>query len=121
MQQNWQPTNPVERRFMDAHSDWMRFAKDQAARLMIWYTDEADSPLVRLYFQAQEDTSCAVRTMRTAFATETRYAQALADELIAFYDSRRAASDAAGIRTDWQPPFSTASIRSVTCSPWPPA
>ena len=29
MQQNWQPTNPVERRFMDAHSDWMRFAKDQ--------------------------------------------------------------------------------------------
>ncbi|OXJ14449.1 hypothetical protein [Burkholderia sp. AU6039] len=105
MQQNWQPTNPVERRFMDAHSDWMRFAKDQAARLMIWYTDEADSPLVRLYFQAQEDTSCAVRTMRTAFATETRYAQALADELIAFYDSRRAASDAAGIRTDWQPPF----------------
>ena len=49
MQQNWQPTNPVERRFMDAHSDWMRFAKDHTARLMIWYTDEADSPLVRLF------------------------------------------------------------------------
>ncbi|KGU80724.1 hypothetical protein DM56_2066 [Burkholderia mallei] len=30
--QNWQPTNPVERRFMDAHTDWQRFAKDRAPR-----------------------------------------------------------------------------------------
>ncbi|MCA8321363.1 hypothetical protein [Burkholderia cepacia] len=103
--QNWQPTNPVERRFMDAHADWMSFANDKAARLMVWHTDEADAPLVQLYFQAQEDTSCAVRTMRTAFSNESDYAQALTDELIAFYDSRRDASGAQGIRADWQPPF----------------
>ena len=103
--QNWQPTNPVERRFMDAHTDWMSFAKDKAARLMVWHTDEADAPLVRLYFQAQEDTSCAVRTMHAAFASEAGYAQSLADELIAFYDSRRDVSGAQGIRADWQPPF----------------
>ncbi|AXK62533.1 hypothetical protein [Burkholderia sp. IDO3] len=103
--QHWQPTNPVERRFMDAHSDWMSFAKNKTARLMVWHTDEADAPLVRLYFQAQDDTSCAVRTMRAAFANQAGYAQALTDELIAFYDSRRDASSTHGIRTDWQPPF----------------
>ncbi|WP_207937925.1 hypothetical protein, partial [Pseudomonas sp. 51_B] len=70
--QNWQPTNPVERRFMDAHADWMRFAKDPAARLMIWQTDETDAQLVQLYFQGQEETSCAVRTMRARFVNEAR-------------------------------------------------
>ncbi|RQR54905.1 hypothetical protein DIE19_24890 [Burkholderia sp. Bp9126] len=102
--QNWQPTNPVERRFMDAHADWMRFANDRAARLMIWQTDEADAQLVRLYFQVQDETSCAVRTMRAAFVNESRYAQALTDELVAFYDSRRDASNAQGLRADWQAP-----------------
>lgn len=52
--QNWQPTNPVERRFMDAHADWMRFAKDPAARLMIWQTDETDAQLVQLYFRGRK-------------------------------------------------------------------
>ncbi|KVM03715.1 hypothetical protein WL05_31805 [Burkholderia ubonensis] len=102
--QNWQPTNPVERRFMDAHMDWMSFAKEREARLMIWQTDETDAQLVRLYFQVQDETSCAVRTMRASFVNESRYAKALTDELIAFYDSRRDASNAQGLRADWQAP-----------------
>ncbi|KUZ74815.1 hypothetical protein [Burkholderia ubonensis] len=102
--QNWQPTNPVERRFMDAHTDWMRFAKDRTARLMIWQTDETDAQLVQLYFQAQEEMSCAVRTMRARFVSEASYAQALTEELVAFYDSRRDASNAQGLRADWQAP-----------------
>ena len=103
--QNWQPTNPVERRFMDAHADWMSFAKDKAARLMVWQTDETDSELVRLYFQVQDETSCAVRTMRASFVDESGYAKALTDELVAFYDSRREGSDAQGVRANWQPPY----------------
>ncbi|KWK87785.1 hypothetical protein WM22_04275 [Burkholderia ubonensis] len=101
---NWQPTNPVERRFMDAHMDWMSFAKDKAARLMIWQTDETDAQLVRLYFQVQDETSCAVRTMRASFVNESSYAKVLTDELVAFYDSRRDASNAQGLRADWQVP-----------------
>ncbi|OJA79452.1 hypothetical protein BGV72_05680 [Burkholderia ubonensis] len=101
---NWQPTNPVERRFMDAHMDWMSFAKDKAARLMIWQTDETDAELVRLYFQVQDETSCAVRTMRASFVNESSYAKVLTDELVAFYDSRRDASNAQGLRADWQVP-----------------
>lgn len=103
--QNWQPTNPVERRFMDAHTDWMSFVKEQDARLMIWRTDETDAELVRLYFQVQDETSCAVRTMRASFVNESGYAKALTDELIAFYDSRREASHAQGVRADWQAPY----------------
>ncbi|MGU7784987.1 hypothetical protein [Burkholderia sp. PU8-34] len=102
--QNWQPTNPVERRFMDAHTDWMNFAKEREARMMIWQTDETDARLVQLYFQVQNETSCAVRTMRASFVNEKRYAKALTDELIAFYDSRRDASNAQGVRADWQAP-----------------
>lgn len=103
--QNWQPTNPVERRFMDAHMDWMSFAKERDARLMIWQTDETDAQLVRLYFQVQDETSCAVRTMRASFVNESGYAKALTDELIAFYDSRREGSKAQGVRADWQAPY----------------
>nr|WP_175799176.1 hypothetical protein [Burkholderia anthina] len=103
--QNWQPTNPVERRFMDAHADWMSFAQEQDARLMIWQTDETDAQLVRLYFQVQDETSCAVRKMRASFVNEAGYATALSDELIAFYDSRREASNAQGVRADWQAPY----------------
>ncbi|PAJ77639.1 hypothetical protein [Burkholderia ubonensis] len=102
--QNWQPTNPVERRFMDAHTDWMRFAKDKAARLMIWQTDETDAQLVQLYFQVQDEMSCAVRTTRASFVNESSYAKVLTDELVAFYDSRRDASNAQGLRADWQAP-----------------
>lgn len=90
---------------MDAHTDWMSFAKEQDARLMIWRTDETDAELVRLYFQVQDETSCAVRTMRASFVNESGYAKALTDELIAFYDSRREASHAQGVRADWQAPY----------------
>ncbi|KVD12906.1 hypothetical protein WI81_20810 [Burkholderia ubonensis] len=107
---NWQPTNPVERRFMDAHMDWMSFAKDKAARLMIWQTDETDAQLVRLYFQVQDETSCAVRTMRASFVNESSYAKVLTDELVAFYDSRRDASNAQGLRADWQVPRNDGAI-----------
>ncbi len=89
---------------MDAHTDWMRFAKDKAARLMIWQTDETDAQLVQLYFQVQDEMSCAVRTMRASFVNESSYAKVLTDELIAFYDSRRDASNAQGLRADWQAP-----------------
>ncbi|KHK55471.1 hypothetical protein PI86_13270 [Burkholderia sp. A9] len=102
--QNWQPTNPVERRFMDAHSDWMSFARERDARVMIWQTDETDAQLVRLYFQVQDETSCAVRTMRAPFVDQSSYAKALTDELIAFYDSRREASSAHGVCADWHAP-----------------
>jgi len=72
---------------------------------MIWQTDETDAELVRLYFQVQDETSCAVRTMRASFVNEARYAKALTDELIAFYDSRREASNGQGVRADWQAPY----------------
>lgn len=89
---------------MDAHTDWMRFAKDKAARLMIWQTDETDAQLVQLYFQVQDEMSCAVRTTRASFVNESSYAKVLTDELVAFYDSRRDASNAQGLRADWQAP-----------------
>lgn len=102
--QNWQPSNPVERRYMDAHADWLSFAKDRDTRLMIWQTNETDAQLVRLYFQAQEELSCAVIRLRAGFVDETRYTRALTDEIVAFYDSRRDASNAQGLRADWQAP-----------------
>lgn len=83
----------------------MSFAKERDARLLIWQTDETDAELVRLYFQVQDEMSCAVRTMRTSFVNEAGYARALTDELIAFYDSRREGSAAQGVRADWQPPY----------------
>ncbi|CAJ3258736.1 Uncharacterised protein [Burkholderia pseudomallei] len=89
---------------MDAHTDWQRFAKDRAARLMIWQTNEADAQLVQLYFQTQEEMSSAVIVMRSDFVDGAHYAPALTDELIRFYDSRRDASNAQGLRADWQPP-----------------
>lgn len=102
--QNWQPTNPVERRFMIAHADWLRFANDRDARLMIWQTNEADAQLVRLYFRAQEELSCAVIRLRSEYLDEARYAHALTNEIVRFYDSRRDASNVQGMRADWQAP-----------------
>lgn len=69
---------------MDAHTDWQRFAKDRAARLMIWQTNEADAQLVQLYFQTQEEMSSAVIVMRSDFVDGAHYAPALTDELIRF-------------------------------------
>ncbi|MDR6450192.1 hypothetical protein J2794_006332 [Paraburkholderia terricola] len=102
--QNWQPRNPVERRLMLAHDDWLGFAKDAAARLMIWQTDEADAHLVKLYFQTQEEMSSAVIGLRSDFVDGVHYPRALTAELTGFYDSRREASIAKGMRADWQAP-----------------
>lgn len=102
--QDWQPTNPVELRLMDAHTDWLSFAKDRGARLMIWRTNEADAQLVQLYFQAQQELSCAVLRLRSGFYDEARYGDALTDEIGRFYESRREASHAQGIEADWQRP-----------------
>ena len=100
----WQPVNPVERRLMLAHRDWLTFAQDASARLMVWRTDSADAPLVRLYFQAQAEMSCAVIVLRSACDDGVHYPYALAQEVIDFYESRRAASAAQGLRADWHPP-----------------
>lgn len=102
--QDWQPTNPVERRLMDAHTDWLSFAGDRDARLMIWLTNEADAQLTELYFQAQQTVSCAVLRLRTCFDGEARYGDALTDEIVRFYESRREASNAQGLRADWEMP-----------------
>ena len=104
----WQPANPIERRLMLAHADWLAFARDASARLMVWQTKSADAPLVRLYFQAQEEMSCAVIVLRSACEDSAHYPYALAQELIGFYESRRAASTAQGLRADWQPPANNA-------------
>ncbi|MDI6017519.1 hypothetical protein QLQ97_09710 [Burkholderia pseudomallei] len=48
--------------------------------------------------------SSAVIVMRSDFVDGAHYAPALTDELIRFYDSRRDASNAQGLRADWQPP-----------------
>jgi len=104
----WQPVNPVERRLMLAHQDWLGFAQDASARLMVWQTNDADAPLVRLYFQAQAEMSCAVITLRSACDDSAQYPYALAQELIAFYENRRAASTEQGLRADWRAPANTA-------------
>ncbi|MHB9839204.1 hypothetical protein Q8F57_030740 [Paraburkholderia terrae] len=102
--QNWQPTNPVERRLMAAHEDWLRFAKDQYARLLYWRTDEPDLELVKAYFQSQEELSGAVIRLVSPFEGATQYADALARELIGFYENRREGSAARGVTADWIPP-----------------
>ncbi|CAD6514286.1 tol-pal system YbgF family protein [Paraburkholderia sabiae] len=101
--QNWQPTNPVERRLMTAHEDWLRFAKNPRARLLYWRTDEADIELVRAYFQSQEELSSAVLRLTSPFESAEQYSRALAKELIDFYDARREGSAARGVTADWAP------------------
>ncbi|CAG9255735.1 hypothetical protein [Paraburkholderia caribensis] len=103
--QNWQPTNPVERRLMAAHEDWLRFAKDQHARLLYWRTDAADLELVKAYFQSQEELSCAVIRLVSPFEGAAQYADAVAQELVRFYENRREGSAARGVTADWTPPL----------------
>ena len=102
--QNWQPTNPVERRLMKAHEDWLVFANDRAARLLYWRTDAADLELLKVYFQGQSEMSSAVLELVAPFESPDRYAAALTDEIIAFYDARREGSVQTGIVADWHPP-----------------
>lgn len=102
--QNWQPENPVERRLLAAHEDWLTFAKDRSARLLYWQTNAADQELVKLYFQGQSELSNAVLELTSPFEDSNQYAMALADEVIAFYDARREGSVRTGIVADWTPP-----------------
>jgi hypothetical protein len=102
--QNWQPTNPVDRRLMTAHEDWLSFATDRRARLLYWHVDEADLELVRAYFQSQQDRSSAVLRLASPFDSAAQYGNALAKEIVAFYDARRAGSTAMGVTADWTPP-----------------
>ncbi len=102
--QTWQPTNPVERRLMKAHDDWMSFAINKQARVLYWQTSEADHPLVKAYFQALEDRPGAVIGLRSDFENARQYATDLAHELIAFYDAHREGSPAQGVTADWRAP-----------------
>jgi hypothetical protein len=102
--QNWQPENPVERRLLAAHEDWLAFAKDPSARLLYWHTNAADQELVKLYFQGQSELSNAVLELTSPFEDARQYATALADEVIDFYDARREGSARSGIVADWTPP-----------------
>jgi tetratricopeptide (TPR) repeat protein len=104
MTQSWQPVNPVERRFAIAHEDWLSFAHQRDARVLYWQTDRADGELVRVYFQAQRQTSSAVLELTSAFEHGDQYAMALADEIVGFYMHRIEGSRASGIIADWMPP-----------------
>ena len=102
--QNWQPSNPVERRLMAAHDDWMKFAQNESARLLYWQTNEADQELVKVYFQGQQDLSCAVFCLDTDFSGGEKYAAALSAEIIDFYEKSRAGSAEKGVEANWNPP-----------------
>ncbi|WP_277187846.1 hypothetical protein [Caballeronia sp. BR00000012568055] len=102
--QAFTPTNAVERRLLDAHADWLTFLKDRDARVLLWQTSEADRELVRTYCNAGEQMSSAVLCLRTPFVQPARYADALAAEIISFYESRRAGSEKSGIVADWHAP-----------------
>ncbi|BCG04521.1 hypothetical protein PPGU19_090890 (plasmid) [Paraburkholderia sp. PGU19] len=107
---NWQPDNPVERRLMLAHEDWLCFARARDARVMIWQTDETDAQIVQLYFQGQQDVGCCVFDMHDSFVDGSQYSRMLSQEVIRFYDARREASAAQGMRADWQAPREDASF-----------
>ncbi|SAK88371.1 hypothetical protein AWB78_04610 [Caballeronia calidae] len=102
--QNWQPTNPVERRMMAAHEDWLAFANDKSARLLYWHTNEADVELLKVFFQGQRELSNAVLELSAPFDRADQYPADLAEEIIAFYDARREGSVRTGIVADWRPP-----------------
>ncbi|MDR5837785.1 hypothetical protein [Caballeronia sp. LZ034LL] len=102
--QDWKPTNPVERRLMAAHEDWLRFAHDPSARLLYWHANPADIELLKTFFQGQRELSNAVLELSAPFEDADQYVTALAEEVIRFYDARREGSARAGIVADWQPP-----------------
>lgn len=102
--QPFTPTNAVERRLLQAHADWLTFMRNLEARLLLWQTSEPDRELVKTYFGAGEQMSSAVLCLRTPFEQPARYADALAAEIISFYEERRAGSEKNGIVADWRPP-----------------
>ncbi|WP_250490425.1 hypothetical protein [Caballeronia sp. INML2] len=101
---NWHPTNPVERRFMAVHDDWLSFAKDKQAQLLYWHTSEADQRMLAAYIQRQDKLSSAVLRPQSSFEDANQYAGAVADEIVAWYESGKEGSMANGITADWTPP-----------------
>ncbi|WP_024910733.1 tetratricopeptide repeat protein [Chania multitudinisentens] len=97
-------SNPIERRFMRAHDDWLVFAENKKAKLLLWQVNEADTPLLQTYFQVQEENACAVMQFDDVFETGEQFTDAVIKNIIDFYHQRREGSAAAGIVADWQPP-----------------
>jgi hypothetical protein len=102
--QNWQPSNPVERRLMNAHDDWLKFAHNKSARLLYWQTNQADQELIKVYFQGQQELSSAVFCLNSVFIDGEKYAAALSREIIDFYEKSREGSAQHGIEANWQVP-----------------
>ncbi|MDR5781887.1 hypothetical protein QCE63_21025, partial [Caballeronia sp. LZ065] len=102
--QDWKPTNPVERRLMAAHDDWLRFAQNPGARLLYWHASPADVELLKTFFQGQRELSNAVLELSAPFEDADQYVTALTEEVMRFYDERREGSATSGIVADWQPP-----------------
>jgi len=98
------PPNPIERRMMRAHKDWMKFAENSQARLLYWQTNEADISLVKALFDMQQQTSSCVQIVNANFESPEQYTQAIATQLIEYYDARRENTRSVGIVMDWQPP-----------------
>lgn len=101
---NWQPSNPVERRFMQAHEDCLTFAESSDARLLYWQVNEDDLYLLNTYFQVQQENGCCSMKFDEDFTSGEDYAAQLIRHLIDFYDRRRDGSVAQGIDAGWTPP-----------------
>jgi len=102
--QNWQPTNPVERRLIQAHEDWLKFAQDDQARLLYWQANNADIEMVKVFFISQAQLSGSVQMFEASFDTPEQYTQALVTQMTNYYEERREGTRAAGKTADWQPP-----------------
>jgi hypothetical protein len=102
--QNWQPTNPVEKRLIAAHKDWLAFAQNDQARLLYWQTNDTDIEMVKVFFSLQEQMSGSVQVLEASFETPEQYTQAMVTQMTDYYNARREATRAEGEVADWQPP-----------------
>ncbi|MDR5837166.1 tetratricopeptide repeat protein [Caballeronia sp. LZ034LL] len=100
--QTWHPSNPVERRLMAVHEDWLCFRSNSGASLLYWQANEADLRMVEIYVQRQRTLSNAVLRLTSRFDHAEQYARALAQEVIAFYKANCEGALANGIAADWQ-------------------
>jgi tetratricopeptide (TPR) repeat protein len=96
--------NPVERRLLAVHQDWLTFAGNKQARLLYWQTNEADQRMIAVYIQRQEKLSSAVLRLRSAFDDIDPYSAALTGEIVAWYEAGKEGSAANGITADWSAP-----------------
>lgn len=101
---NWQPSNPVERRFMQAHADWLTFAEQPQAKLLYWQVNDDDLYLLNTYFQVQKENGCCTMQFYEKFTSGEEYASLLAENIISFYEQRREGSLAQGISAYWTAP-----------------